>query len=129
MPNGDDSVRINGVLVSKAVQNLLTEGLVQILPTNFVQGDTFERSFVIIDEAQNMKSEDMEMLLTRLGEGSRCVITGSMRQVHNPKIKQLASGLVDAIERLSGTEIFSYVGLNKVERDPAVQLIVDRYMQ
>ncbi len=125
--HGGDSVRINGVLVSKAVQNLLNEGIVQILSTNFVQGDTFERSCIIVDEAQNLLPDAMEVLLTRIGEGSKCVITGDMRQVHNPNVKQLVSGLVDAVERLNGTNVFSYVRLEKSERDPVVQLINERY--
>ena len=73
---------------------LINKGLIEVAPLAFMRGRTLNDSFVILDEAQNTTSEQMKMFLTRLGFGSRAIITGDITQVDLPQEK--VSGLIEA---------------------------------
>ena len=78
------------------------KGLIEIAPLAFMRGRTLSHAFVILDEAQNTTREQMKMFLTRLGFGSRCVVTGDVSQIDLPKGS--ASGLIDAHQVLRGVQ-------------------------
>ena len=80
--------------------NLILRGVIEVAPLAFMRGRTLNDSFVILDEAQNTTTEQMKMFLTRLGLGSKAVITGDITQTDLPENKP--SGLVEAIELLQG---------------------------
>lgn len=107
--------------------SLITTGAIEVAPLAFMRGRTLADSFVILDEAQNATREQMKMFLTRLGLGSKVVITGDMTQVDlGPGQK---SGLSDAVSLLQGVEgiaVCSFSGADVV-RHPLVQRIVDAY--
>ncbi len=108
-------------------QALIERGDIEIAPLAFMRGRTLHESFVILDEAQNTTREQMKMLLTRLGPGSKAVITGDITQVDLPPHQ--VSGLVDAIEVLGGVEGISVVRFTSrdVVRHRLVQRIIDAY--
>ena len=105
----------------------LESDVVEICPLAFMRGRTLNRSFVILDEAQNASVPQMLMFLTRLGEGSRMVITGDPSQVDLPGNVQ--SGLVDAVRRLAGVEEIGFVQLATADvvRHGVVRRIIDAY--
>ncbi len=108
-------------------QALIDKGVVEVAPLAFMRGRTLNDAFVILDEAQNTTAEQMKMFLTRLGFGSRAVITGDVTQVDLPTGR--ISGLVEALRVLQEVEgiNFSHFTDRDVVRHPIVQLIVQAY--
>jgi phosphate starvation-inducible PhoH-like protein len=108
-------------------QALIDKGVVEVAPLAFMRGRTLNDAFVILDEAQNTTAEQMKMFLTRLGFGSRAVITGDITQIDLPTGR--LSGLVQATEILKGVEgiHFNFFTDRDVVRHPIVQLIVKAY--
>jgi phosphate starvation-inducible PhoH-like protein len=103
------------------------KGQLEIAPLAFMRGRTLNHAFVILDEAQNTTREQMKMFLTRIGYGSKCVITGDTSQVDLPRGTD--SGLVDAeqvLQRVKGIA-FTRFGADDVVRHPLVARIVTAY--
>ncbi|HZC18940.1 MAG TPA: PhoH family protein [Rubrobacteraceae bacterium] len=105
----------------------LERGIIEIAPLAFMRGRTLNDAFVILDEAQNTTPQQMKMFLTRLGFGSRMVITGDATQADLPKGK--TSGLEEAQGKLTGVEGISFVRLERddIVRSDLVMRIVDAY--
>jgi phosphate starvation-inducible protein PhoH and related proteins len=110
-------------------QHMLERDTVEIAPLAYMRGRTLTKSFVILDEAQNTTPEQMMMFLTRLGEGSRMVVTGDITQIDLPRHKY--SGLKEAIDVLDGVPgiAFQYFDSSDVVRHPLVARIVDAYQR
>ncbi len=108
-------------------QEMTTKGIVEVAPLAFMRGRTLSNSFVILDEAQNTTPEQMKMLLTRLGPGSKCVVTGDITQIDLPRGTK--SGLIDALSYLKAVEGISitYFDVQDVVRHPLVARIVAAY--
>ena len=106
---------------------MLERGIIEIAPLAYMRGRTLSNAFVILDEAQNTTREQIKMFLTRLGEGSKMVITGDLTQIDLPK--GLTSGLKHAIKILKDIEDIGIIRLNErdVVRHPLVQKIVKAY--
>ncbi len=118
---------LNDFLPSKQLAKLIEDKKIEIAPLAFMRGRTLANAFVVLDEAQNATSMQMKMFLTRLGEGSRMVITGDRSQIDLPR--GVTSGLHDA-ERLLKTipDIsFSYFTAKDVVRHPLVAAIIEAY--
>jgi phosphate starvation-inducible PhoH-like protein len=109
------------------VGRYIERGTIEIAPIAFMRGRTLNDSFVILDEAQNTTSEQMKMFLTRLGFGSKAVITGDITQIDLPTGK--ASGLVEAMKVVSAIEGISFVYFDErdVVRHKLIQQIVKAY--
>jgi phosphate starvation-inducible protein PhoH and related proteins len=118
---------LNDFLPQKQVQKLLEEKRIEIAPLAFMRGRTLSNAFVVLDEAQNATTMQMKMFLTRLGEGSRMVITGDRTQVDLPR--GTASGLQDAERILKGVKgvTFNYFTSKDVVRHPLVGRIIEAY--
>lgn len=109
------------------VQRLIERGVIEVAPLAFMRGRTLNDAFVILDEAQNTTGEQMKMFLTRLGFGSKAVITGDVTQVDLPNGTE--SGLVEAQRVLSGVEGIGVMRFTHrdVVRHPLVQSIIEAY--
>ena len=118
---------LNDFLPGKQVAKLMEEKKIEIAPLAFMRGRTLSNAFVVLDEAQNATTMQMKMFLTRLGEGSRMVVTGDRTQVDLPRGVQ--SGLRDAENLLNGIKgvSFSYFTSKDVVRHPLVARIIDAY--
>ena len=100
---------------------------IEIAPLAFMRGRTLNQSFIILDEAQNTTPEQMKMFLTRIGFGSKAVVTGDITQIDLAKHQK--SGLVEAkqvLEKVRGIA-FTHFGAEDVVRHPLVQRIVNAY--
>jgi len=108
-------------------QALIDHGVIEVAPLAFMRGRTLNDAFVILDEAQNTTPEQMKMFLTRLGFGSRAVVTGDITQIDLPSGR--ASGLVEAVNVLGAVEGVRFVRFSDrdVVRHPIVQAIVKAY--
>ena len=115
------------------VTELFDHNIIEVAPLAFMRGRTLNDAFIILDEAQNTTPEQMKMFLTRLGFGSKAVITGDITQIDLPDITGTAgperSGLVQALRILSGLDGVGMVRFNAqdVTRHPLVAKIVDAY--
>ncbi len=118
---------LNDFLPSKQVTKLIEEKKIEIAPLAFMRGRTLANAFVVLDEAQNATTMQMKMFLTRLGEGSRMVITGDRSQVDLPR--GVDSGLRDAEGLLKGIDqiSFNYFTSKDVVRHPLVAKIIEAY--
>ena len=120
---------LNDLLEVEELQKLMDRNVIEIAPLAYMRGRTLGNSFVILDEAQNTTAEQMLMFLTRLGVGSKCVVTGDVTQIDLPRNK--LSGLVEAVSALRdvrgiGMHFFSE---KDVVRHPLVQSIVLAYKE
>jgi len=115
------------VLPPEKVERDIETGVIEIAPLAFMRGRTLANAFVILDEAQNTSSMQMKMFLTRLGEGSKMVITGDPTQIDLPP--GMKSGLEEAVHLLDGVEGISAVRFNvaDVVRRDLVAKIVSAY--
>jgi phosphate starvation-inducible PhoH-like protein len=114
------------IVEPEGAQRLLERGTVEVAPLAFMRGRTLNSSFIILDEAQNTTPEQMKMFLTRIGFGSKCVVTGDITQIDVPGGR---SGLVGLEEVLGGVEDLAFVHLTRrdVVRHKIVADIVDAY--
>jgi phosphate starvation-inducible PhoH-like protein len=115
------------MLEVERVERLLERGTVEIAPLAFMRGRTLNDAFVILDEAQNTTSEQMKMFLTRLGFGSKAVITGDITQIDLPSGR--ISGLVEALRVVRRVEGIAFVDFDDTDvvRHKLVQQIVKAY--
>ncbi len=111
----------------ESYQRLFERGAVEVAPLAYMRGRTLNDAFIILDEAQNTTSEQMKMFLTRMGMGSKMIVTGDVTQIDLPQGKR--SGLVEALEVLKGVEDIGIVTLTHrdVVRHELVQAIVKAY--
>lgn len=115
------------LLEFEKVERLFERNQIEVAPIAFMRGRTLSDAFVIIDEAQNTTSEQMKMVLTRVGPGSKVVVTGDITQIDLPTGR--SSGLVQAISVLNGVEgiAFRYFDEKDVVRHRLVQSIIRAY--
>ena len=120
---------LNDILGAEHTQRLIERGTIEIAPLAYMRGRTLDDAFVILDEAQNTTQAQMKMFLTRLGFGSKMVITGDETQVDLPK--GVKSGLIVAENILKGVKGMDFVHLEQsdVVRHPLVARIIKAYEQ
>ncbi len=118
---------LHDMLDADRVERLIGRDVIEIAPLAFMRGRTLNDAFVILDEAQNTTTEQMKMFLTRLGFGSKAVVTGDITQIDLPPGR--ASGVVQAINILRNVDGMSMVFFNDrdVARHPLVQRVVNAY--
>jgi phosphate starvation-inducible PhoH-like protein len=109
------------------IKRYTEEDRIEVIPLAYMRGRTLSDAFMILDEAQNTTVPQMKMFLTRMGAGSKIVVSGDTTQIDLPP--QTRSGLIDALARLRGIPGFAAVELSKADifRHPLVQAIVDAY--
>lgn len=91
-------------------------GLIQVEPLTYIRGRSIPNSFFILDEAQNLTPQEIKTIVTRIGDGSKIILTGDIEQIDNPYIDFASNGLTHAIERLKKYDITGHVVLRKGER-------------
>ena len=118
---------LHDMLDAEKIQRFMETGVVEVAPLAFMRGRTLNDSFIILDEAQNTSPEQMQMFLTRLGFGSKVVVTGDVTQVDLPRDQ--ASGLIQVQTILEGIDSIAFVRFTHkdVVRHKLVQRIVEAY--
>jgi phosphate starvation-inducible PhoH-like protein len=108
-------------------QKYVERGIIEVAPLAYMRGRTLDDSFIILDEAQNTTPEQMKMFLTRIGFGSRAIVTGDITQIDLPYGKK--SGLKEVMRILKNIENIDFIKLTDkdVVRHPLVQSIVKAY--
>ena len=118
---------LQDILGQDVFTKLMTKGVIEVAPLAYMRGRTLENAFVILDEAQNTTDKQMKMFLTRLGFGSRMVVTGDPGQIDLPR--GVTSGLVEATKILDGVKGIGVVRLEAMDviRHDVVTRIVQAY--
>ncbi len=120
---------LRDMLEPEEMERSLARQVIEVAPLAYMRGRTLNNSFVILDEAQNTTTEQMFMLLTRLGMNSKCVVTGDVTQIDLPANKR--SGLVEALQALKNVPgiALTYFSERDVVRHPLVRAIITAYQQ
>lgn len=120
---------LHDMVEMERAKEMVEKGSIEVAPLAFMRGRTLSNAFVVLDEAQNTTVGQMKMLLTRLGRGSKCVITGDVTQIDLPR--GVLSGLVDALTVLRNVKGISVINFNEedVIRHPLVARIVSAYQK
>jgi phosphate starvation-inducible PhoH-like protein len=115
------------MLDADKLERFLEKGIIEVAPLAFMRGRSLNDSFIILDEAQNTTIEQMKMFLTRIGFGSKAVVTGDVTQTDLPAGKQSGlSHVVDVLRAVDGVA-FTFFDAHDVVRHPLVQRIVQAY--
>jgi len=114
----------------KEIVTMLEDGVIEIAPLAYMRGRTFKNAFIIGDEMQNATPSQMKMLLTRLGDGSRMVVTGDLNQADRPQ----ENGLLDFVNLYKEAEYHKYLGMalfdaTHIERHPVVREVLSIYKE
>ncbi len=122
-----DSLR--DMMEAEEIERAVSRQTIEVAPLAYMRGRTLSNAFVILDEAQNTTTEQMFMLLTRIGAGSKCVVTGDVTQIDLPSNKR--SGLVEALQALKNVQGISVVYFTErdVVRHELVRAIISAYQQ
>ena len=120
---------LHDMMDPEAIPKLMSAGVIEVAPLAYMRGRTLNDAFIILDEAQNTTTEQMLMFLTRIGLGSKCVITGARTQIDLPKKKP--SGLIEAVGALATTPgiAFHMFSEHDVVRHPLVRAIIGAYKE
>ena len=120
---------LRDMLEPEEIERLVSRQTIEIAPLAYMRGRTLGNAFVILDEAQNTTTEQMFMLLTRIGPKSKCVVTGDVTQIDLPPNKR--SGLVEALQALKNTAGIAIVCFTErdVVRHELVRAIISAYQQ
>jgi len=118
---------LHDMMPADEIQKNMEKSVIEIAPLAYMRGRTLNNAFIILDEAQNSTAEQMFMFLTRLGHGSKAVITGDPTQIDLPQHKQ--SGLIESVKALRHTQGISIIEFSRkdVVRHPLVQRIIEAY--
>ena len=104
------------------IEKLLNEGKIEIEPINYLRGRSFHNKFVVIDETQNFRPGDVKKVISRIGKGTKIVLTGDAEQIDSPYLDVLSNGLSHVTERLKGQPMFGHITIEKSERDEIVDI-------
>jgi phosphate starvation-inducible PhoH-like protein len=118
---------LNDMMEPDQVKRYMENDIIEIVPLAYMRGRTLNQACIILDEGQNTTVPQMKMFLTRMGNGSKIIVTGDVTQVDLPK--QTRSGLIDALHRLRNIERIALIWLdeNDIVRHPLVQQILRAY--
>ncbi|MCS7045408.1 MAG: PhoH family protein [Gemmataceae bacterium] len=118
---------LHDMMEAEQIKRYMENDIIEIAPLAFMRGRTLNHAVIILDEGQNTTVAQMKMFLTRMGQGSKIIVTGDVTQVDLPR--QMRNGLVDAIHRLKDVERIATVYLTEADivRHPLVQKIVMAY--
>nr|WP_257346627.1 PhoH family protein [Pseudalkalibacillus decolorationis] len=118
---------LHDLLGAEHTERLIDRGTIEIAPLAYMRGRTLDEAFVLLDEAQNTTPEQMKMFLTRLGFGSKMIITGDVTQVDLPKGKESGLRMVQKLlDNIQGIRLV-YMQQSDVVRHPLVQKIINAY--
>lgn len=104
------------------VEALLQSKTLEIAPINYLRGRSIHDTAIIVDDGQNLTQEDMKLVLTRAGEGSRVILTGDPDQIDREEINALSNGLVQVVERFKGQSCFAHLTMHEVMRSRVAEM-------
>ncbi|MBA65944.1 MAG: ribonuclease [Candidatus Marinimicrobia bacterium] len=107
------------------IKELLDDEILLITPLAYIRGRSLQKSFFIVDEAQNLTPHEVKTIITRAGEGTKIVFTGDINQIDHPYLDKRSNGVTYLINRMKNQTIFSHINLKKGERSELAELASD----
>ena len=104
------------------IDELLEQNKLLITPLTYIRGRSLQKSFFIVDEAQNLTPHEVKTVITRAGEGTKVVFTGDIHQIDHPYLDKRSNGLTYLISRMKGQDVFAHITLEKGERSELSEL-------
>ena len=114
-----------GNSVDKMIEGLLESKQVELEAITYIRGRSIPKQFLIVDEAQNLTPHEIKTIVSRVGEGSKMVLTGDPYQIDNPYLDSSSNGLTYAAERMKNEPLFGHVMLAKSERSPLASIAAE----
>ena len=108
------------------IQKLMADGKLVLEPLTYIRGRSIPHQFMIVDEAQNLTPHEVKTIASRIGEGTKLVLTGDIGQIDNPYLDSSSNGLAYAVEKMKGVRLFAHVSLTKSERSELASLAASR---
>lgn len=108
------------------VQKLMADGKLVLEPLTYIRGRSIPHQFMIVDEAQNLTPHEVKTIASRVGEGTKLILTGDIGQIDNPYLDQSSNGLAYAVEKMKGIGIVGHVSLEKSERSELASIAAAR---
>ena len=115
---------LSAVTTPDVIEEVLSRGMLEVLPLTHIRGRSLHDAFVIVDEAQSLERNVLLTVLSRIGEGSRVVLTHDVAQRDNLRVGRY-DGVVAVVEKLKGHPLFAHVTLNRSERSPIAALVTE----
>ena len=100
----------------------MQKGTIEIEALTYIRGRSISNAFIIIDEAQNLTTHELKTIITRVGEGTKIVLTGDVEQIDNVYTNETSNGLTYAIEKFKGSELVGHITFRKGERSELATL-------
>jgi PhoH-like ATPase len=104
------------------LDDYMQRGLIEIEALTYIRGRSIANAYIVIDEAQNLTAHEIKTILTRVGEGTKIVLTGDVEQIDNIYVNEMSSGLTHAVEKMKPFELSGHVSLKKGERSSVATL-------
>src|SRR5690606_16258199 len=108
------------------LEGWIASSKVELAPITFLRGRSLTRSWIVLDEAQNLESAAMRTVISRLGQGSKLVVTGDDGQIDQPFVSATTCGLNVTVDAFAGTDLFGHVYLPRGERSRLADLAAER---
>jgi len=113
---GDDKVTL---------EEYMGQGIIELEALTYIRGRSISNAFIVIDEAQNLSMHEIKTIMTRVGEGTKLVLTGDIEQIDNVYVDETSSGLVHAVEKFKRTSLTGHITLKKGERSRLATLAAE----
>ena len=110
---------------SNDLEDFFENGIIDISPISFLRGRSLHQRFIVVDEAQNLTKHEIKTIVTRVGDGSKIVLTGDLEQIDNRFLSPKSNGLTHVIQRFKGQEVYGHITMKKSERSFLSQLGAD----
>ncbi|MDX2130878.1 MAG: PhoH family protein [Planctomycetota bacterium] len=108
------------------IGKLMADGKLVLEPLTYIRGRSIPRQFMIVDEAQNLTPHEIKTIASRVGEGTKLILTGDIGQIDNPYLDQSSNGLAYTIEKMKGVRLYAHVTLARSERSELASLAASR---
>ncbi len=107
------------------IRKLMADGKLVLEPLTYIRGRSIPHQFMIVDEAQNLTPHEIKTIVSRVGEGTKVILTGDIQQIDNPYLDQSSNGLSYLIEKMKGLSVVGHVSLTKSERSELASLAAE----
>ncbi len=123
---GAQTQSAEGHSTEQRMQKLMADGKLVLEPLTYIRGRSIPHQFMIVDEAQNLTPHEVKTIASRVGEGTKLILTGDILQIDNPYLDQSSNGLAYAVEKMKGVGIVGHVTLTKSERSELASIAAAR---
>lgn len=108
--------------LKEELKKMMDDKQIEIAPLAYIRGRSLQRTFFIVDEAQNLTPHEVKTIITRAGEGTKIILTGDIQQIDHPYLDSMSNGLTYVINRMKGQEMYAHVTLERGVRSELAEV-------